>query len=106
MNSRLQRDKEYLKREYRTHKGEWLTIEAVTEFQRLADKLQDVSGQISGEKRKLCMRLVKEYGVTELEAVNIINGNHVMDYVAKYERIRNQVPLYIKNDKAQKEEEE
>ena len=79
----------------RRTKGRWLTIEAVEEFQRLAKKLQDINGQLIGERRKLCERLMKEYGVTELEATNIVNGNSVMDYLKKYDRIRTQTPLQI-----------
>lgn len=106
MSSRLQKDKEYLEREYRLHKGDWLTQEVVAEFQRLANKLPDSNEQMIGERRRLCMRLVQEYGVTELEALNIINGKHAMDYVAKYERIREQISLYIPKDKVQKEDDE
>ena len=44
-------------------------------------------------------KLVEEYGITELEAINILNGHRAYDYIAKYERIRTQTPLMIKEEK-------
>ena len=40
--------------------------------------------------------LMEEFGVTQLEATNILNGFHVADYVNKYYRIQNKIPLDIK----------
>ena len=41
---------------------------------------------------------MEEYGVEEIEAINIINGGNSYDCIAKYERIRTQTPLMIKKD--------
>jgi len=106
MASRTEKDIEHLKKAYINHKGGWLTDEVVAEFQKLAVKLPHEEGQAIGEKRKLCIRLMEEYGVTELEAVNIINGNRTSDYVTKYHRIQNQIPLMINNDKEGAKDEE
>ncbi len=35
--------------------------------------------------------LEREYGVTELEATNILNGYHISDYVKKYEDYSNDI---------------
>ena len=42
--------------------------------------------------RELEKELQEKYGVTELEAINIINGYHHRDYVEKYYRIKNCIP--------------
>lgn len=34
----------------------------------------------------------EKYGVTELEAINILNGYHIRDYVERYYRIMNCIP--------------
>ena len=39
--------------------------------------------------------LQKEYGVTELEAINILNENNVDDYLNKYYRIQHRIPDYV-----------
>lgn len=105
MASQIEKDKEYLRKAFIGHKGKWLTMEAVEEYQRLASKLTD-SNMLAGERRKLCMQLMEEYGVTELEAINILNGNRASDYVTKYERIRTQTPLMIKKEKKEDGEKE
>ena len=37
------------------------------------------------ERVELRNQLIERYGVTELEATNILNGFHISDYVRKYE---------------------
>ena len=81
-----------------THKGKFLTAEAVKEYQQRALKLHGTNSQMTGERRKLCEQLMDEYSVTELEAINIVNGRDSSDYIAKYERIRTQTSLRIKKD--------
>ena len=75
-------------KEFREHKGLWLTLEACAEYRKRAEKLPDQGGQDIGERRRLRMELQEEYGLLEVEAVNIINGLHSRDYVAKYDLIR------------------
>lgn len=98
MASRKEKDLEYLKKASRNHVGKWLTEEVVVEYQALAAKISDSNNQMIGEKRKLCIQLMNEYGLTEMEALNILNGHRAYDYIAKYERIRTLTPLYIKKD--------
>ncbi len=45
-------------------------------------------------------------GVTELEAINILNGRCVTDYVEKYQRIKNLIPLKVDKKKKAKDMEE
>lgn len=87
--------KEWLENELRNHRGKWLDMEAVIRYRKMVLKLPDPEGALVGEKRNIWMDLIEAYGVTELEACNILNGHGGQDYVAKYERIRNQQPLII-----------
>ncbi len=49
---------------------------------------------------------MEEYGVTQVEAINILNGYHIADYVNKYQRIQNLIPLDVKEKTANKKNEE
>ncbi len=80
--------------QYRTHKGKWLTMEDVEGIkQRL---LEIPSNEMIGKKYELMLELMEKFGVTQLEATNILNGFHVADYVNKCYRIQNKIPLDIK----------
>ena len=97
MSSRREEDLKWLKNSLKYHKGKWLTAEAVLHYRKLGAQLLDSGNYMSGERRALCLQLMDEYGVSEIEAFNIVNGYGGMDYVAKYERIRTQTPLKITN---------
>lgn len=58
------------------------------EYQKMAAMFHDNGLQDIGSRRALRIELQKKCGLTELEAVNVINGHHVQDYIAKYERKR------------------
>lgn len=99
MASRKEKDREYLERELKYHKGKWLTDEVVIEYQKRVRELEGTEEQITGERRKLGQELMEEYGLLELEAVNIISGNGTKDYINKYQRIREQRPLDIQKNR-------
>lgn len=67
---------------------ELLSRAIAKEYQRAASALADEGLQDIGQRRTLRIELQKRCGLTELEAVNVINGHHVQDYIAKYERRR------------------
>lgn len=52
------------------------------------------------EQRQMIEYTTEEvkYGVTELEAINILNGKCISDYVEKYNRIKNLIPLNVKKN--------
>ena len=54
----------------------------------------------------MCFEIMEEYGIDEIEATNIINGYGSKNYVVKYSRIRNQVPLRIRRADEVEETEE
>ena len=57
MASKKERDIEWLQRKFRTHKGKWLTTEAVREYQQRASKLSNSDQQMVGERSKFCQNL-------------------------------------------------
>lgn len=78
------------------HTGEWLTKEACEEYQALAKKANSNDPQDIEKRRELRMELQSRYGLTEIEAVNILNGNNVIDYLNKYSRVMTMTPLIKK----------
>lgn len=92
--------------QHRNHKGKWLTAEVVEAYQKRVRLLEGTSCGMTGKKYELMLELMEEYGVTQLEATNILNGFHVADYVNKYYRIQNKIPLDIKEKNTSKKEEQ
>ena len=87
-------------RQKKLHQGKWLTTQVAREY---ADKSWVYriinGGQYIGEVREYGEQLQRDYGVTELEAINILFENNVSDYVSKYTRIKNLQPLIIDEQK-------
>lgn len=61
-----------------------MTQEIAYAYRDKAKALLDNGQQDIGERRALRMELQERCGVTELEAVNIINGFHIKEYCRKY----------------------
>ncbi len=75
------------------HKGKWLTLVAAKRYRTFARPfLAFYDGQYVATVRKLGEELIKRYGVTELEAINILNGYHLKDYADKYYKIKHLIP--------------
>lgn len=84
----------------RDHKGRWLTLRAAKKYETKSWVWRCVyDNQYIGELKKMQNELMNEYGVTELEAVNILNGRNVRDYVTKYERIRKLIPMRVNEER-------
>lgn len=87
---------ELIKKQKEMHVGKWLTTEVAYQYERKAWAYLSINGgQYTGFVRELGENLQKKYGVTELEAVNILYGRHISDYVEKYFRMKNLIPLSI-----------
>lgn len=85
--------------EHRLHKGEWLNAEVARLYcEKAWVYLMLSAGQYVGMVRELGEELQKKYGVTELEAINILRNYNVSDYVNKYYRIKNLIPLRISEE--------
>lgn len=82
--------------QHRRHKGKWLTMSEAEKYQARVSLLENPSNEMIGKKYEIMLELMEEYGVTQLEATNILNGFHVADYVNKYYCIQNKIPLDIK----------
>lgn len=61
--------------------------------------------ELTGARRELYDELRRIYGVTVVEAVNILNGYHISEYVEKYQRIENMIPVNRKIEKDKKKDE-
>ena len=65
--------------QHRLHKEKWLTWEVAEKYHRRACALKMPTNEIKGETRELMLELMREYGVTQLEAVNILQGYHIAE---------------------------
>ena len=65
---------------------ELLTKEIANEYKRRADILENNGLQDIGERRSLRLELQEKYGLTELQAINVLNGRNVTEYIAIYRR--------------------
>lgn len=90
---KLSKEMQYLICKKANHKGEWLTTEAAKEYYRRACEISNSPQEDAGQFRRLRIEFQERYGLTELEAINILNGYYVPDYVNKYYRIKNLIPL-------------
>lgn len=83
-------------KEHRKHRGDWITQEVAEKYEAKSWVYRVLNdNQYTGMVRRIGEELQEKYGVTELEAINILNGNHISDYVHKYFRIKNRIPLNI-----------
>lgn len=65
---------------------ELLTAEIANEYRILVENLPENGRQDTGERRELRQELQRRCGLSELQAINILNGFHVKDYIAIKER--------------------
>lgn len=83
-------------KEHRKHRGDWLTKEIAEKYEAKSWVYRVLNeNQYTGMVWQIGEELQEKYGVTELEAINILNGDHVSDYVQKYLRIKHRIPLNI-----------
>lgn len=78
------------------HKGMWLTQEICEEYRKKAEAINKLDCQDVDKHRDLRLELQNTYGITQIEAINILNGNNISDYVNKYSRVMNRVPIQKK----------
>ena len=72
---------------------EWLTKEIAEEYRKKAMQNSVSDTQDIGERRTLRLELQKRCEITELEAINILNGRNIADYINKYYMIQNHIPI-------------
>lgn len=89
-NKTMAKKTEKKKEPYFRHRvdAEWLTMDICNAYKEKAKDIRNRSTSDS-EFHKLCRQLVDRCDVTEVQAINILNGLHMNEYVAMYERMRN-----------------
>lgn len=65
---------------------ELLTAEIAMNYRHMAEKLPDNGNQDIGARRKLRKELQELCGLSEIQAINILNGFCTKDYIAIKER--------------------
>ena len=88
-------------------KKEYLTEKIAYEYYKRSQHMAP-SGQDIGDRRKLRIELQQQYGLCEIETVNILNGYHIKDYVTKYQRLEQGIqnaPTKIIKDEPEKADE-
>ena len=78
---------------------EWLTQEIAVQYYKKAQRMRGNTGQDIGGFRKLKNELMVRCDVTEIEAVNILKGYHISDYIKKYEILSGKAVLQIDANK-------
>lgn len=64
--------------------GEEFTMEVARKYKKKAESLPDNGMQDIGERRRLRIELQERFGLTELMALNVVNGRHLADAVMLY----------------------
>lgn len=75
-----------IKRRLDKRNRNYLTEEAAWKYQKLCDAVSDSDVSDVGIRRVIRCALMEEHGLLEIEAINILNGYHVRDYVDKYQK--------------------
>lgn len=68
--------------------AELLTRQIVYEYQKRLKALPDYGNQDIRERRELRIELQNRCGITELQALNVLNGHHIPDIITICERKR------------------
>ncbi|MBR4182407.1 MAG: hypothetical protein IKQ56_01160 [Lachnospiraceae bacterium] len=77
-----------LKKLREQHKGEWLTYEIAMDYYHRAESIPCNDRSDTGIRNVLRKEIQEKYGVTEIEAVNILSGYFIADYAERYRRIK------------------
>jgi len=84
---------EQVDKDYISHKGEFITKDICDEYRKMAESIIRIDPQDVDRHRLLSNELQEKYGVTQIEAINILNGLNISDYVNKYKRIQGRIPI-------------
>ena len=77
--------------------AEWLTYDTCAYYMDKAKAIPDKS-MSNSTFRSLCYELKERCDITELQAINILNGYFISEYVSIYERMRNPENIKYKSD--------
>lgn len=91
-------------RAHKAHKGKWINKDVVELYAMRAILYRaSEKEQYKGKLRKLGEELQREYGVTEIEAINILFGNNINDYLNKYYQMEHLIPESVSEEEICKE---
>ena len=68
--------------------AEWLTREICSEYEKRTRALSGDNAADVGARRELRIELQQRCDISEIEAINILNGYCTGEYISKYERMR------------------
>ena len=78
------KNKQYSHRE----DAQWLTKEICAEYRKKALQIDHSHANDIGGRRTLRIELQEKCDITEIEAINILNGYHHKEYVRQYDHLR------------------
>lgn len=68
----------------------WVDKEVIEEYRKKALAIGNPNNV--GAMKRLCEELQHIYGLLEVEALNILNGYNISDYITKYYRLQHRIP--------------
>lgn len=68
------------------------------EYMKKAQALSDKNPIDVGARRRLRIELQERYGLLEIEAMNILNGHLINEYVNRYNRIKNEIVVHVNEE--------
>ena len=72
----------------------WIDKNVTDEYRKKALNLGANPNNVGG-MRRLSEELQSIYGLVEVEALNILNGHNVNDYITKYYRLQHRIPTLL-----------
>ena len=85
--SKLEKKIIQMVKKHDAHRGEWLTEYDAKEYSEKAKALGFLDSQDIGARRELRIELQEQFGLTQVEAINILNGYNIDDYITKLQHI-------------------
>ncbi len=84
-------------------KFEWLTEEICNEYRQRAKSLPNSEGEDTGAWRSLRIELQERCNLAEIEAINILRGYHIQQYLTKYGMLSGRIEMPEALKKKQKD---
>ena len=75
------------------NKDKWLTEDIANTYQLIIQDLNLDNSEDIDIRRKIRSALQEQYGITEIEAINVLNGHNVSDYILKYHKLKSAMVL-------------
>ena len=75
------------------HRFEYFDTESAMFYRDIGKVVMNNNPLDIGVRRDLKRDLMEKYSITEIEAINILNGNHIQEYVHKYDRKSNKIEI-------------